>query len=168
MTLYELTAEYRRFQAMIEDGEIAPEDMADTLEAISGDITEKLDATAKVVKNLKVLVDGLRDEEKALAERRKANENAIDRIKEYIVFCLSQAGETRFETVGAKISLRNTSRVVFDDEEALTAWADEHLPEAVTRETVTKISKNEIGEYIKNGGEVAGARIENAVSAIIK
>lgn len=83
-SLYELTGDYARFAEYMEQTELEPE-MADALtEALanlSDDIEDKLENYAKIIRNFESDVAGLKAEEARLAEKRKAKENSIKRMK---------------------------------------------------------------------------------------
>ena len=50
MNLYEISADYQRFQEQVESGEIPEEAIADTLEAIEGNFDDKVDSIACIIK----------------------------------------------------------------------------------------------------------------------
>ena len=77
-TLYALTGDLLQIQQMIEDGM----DLGDTLESVELEIADKLEGYAMVIKNIQSDIEGLKAEEKRLAERRKSLETSVKRMKD--------------------------------------------------------------------------------------
>ena len=95
-SIYEITDKYKLIQSLIEEGADA-EVFAEALKAIDGEAAEKLEGYAMVIKNITSDIDGLKSEEKRLAERRKSMENNVTRMKKrngrYPIFCGGQETE---------------------------------------------------------------------------
>ena len=81
MKLYEITELFMRFASMVENGEIEEDAIADTLESIEGELEEKADNIACLIKSWQAEAEAIKAEEKALAERRKVKENQINNLK---------------------------------------------------------------------------------------
>lgn len=122
MKLYELTDKYAELQQMIEDG-ADPVALTDTLEAIEGAIEEKVEAIYRLRQNLLADIEALKAEEKRLADKRKALEDQVEWLKEYVARQLAAAGidkvKTRIGTVGFRnappsINILDISRIPKD------------------------------------------------------
>ena len=98
MTLYELTQEWQELLDMMEDPEVNPQAVTDTLEAIGGEIEEKADGYAKVIASLKADAEALKKEEDRLSARRKAITANIDRMKTSLEDAMRLTGKTKFKT----------------------------------------------------------------------
>ena len=61
-SIYELTADFLRIQEMMEDPELDPQTLADTMEAVEGELEMKAEAYAKVMKNIESDAEGLENE----------------------------------------------------------------------------------------------------------
>ena len=69
MTLYELTGQYLELLDMAEDAD--PEVFADTLEGIDGEIEDKADNYAKVIRTLEGDVQSVKSEIDRLTEKSR-------------------------------------------------------------------------------------------------
>ena len=132
MSLYTLALDYERFIAAIEDGEIPEEAILDTLEAMEGEIDDKIDNVACAVKNMLAEAAAIKEEENRLAERRKAKERRAKSITEYLSNMMLLLGKKKYESARNKISFRTSKPVRLTDEAAFIEWARENAPEAVT------------------------------------
>ena len=155
-TLYELTGDLLAVQRMIEDG---AEGLADTLESIELATAEKLEGYAMVIKNIESDIEGLKAEEKRLAERRKSMENNIKTMKASMQGALLTVEGNRLKTDKFTFSLRKSTSVVVHN--------DAVVPDNFAKVTRT-ISKTEIAKALKNGIEVPGAELVENKSLSIR
>ena len=98
MRLYELAEQWDAVFNMMEDGETDEQVIFDTLESIEGEIEDKADNYAKMIRNLQANVDVLKAEEERLYQRRKSTENHIQRLKDNLQANLEFIGKTKFKT----------------------------------------------------------------------
>ena len=98
MRLYELAEPWDAVFNMMEDGETDEQVIFDTLESIEGEIEDKADNYAKMIRNLQASVDVLKAEEERLYQRRKSTENHIQRLKDNLQANLEFIGKTKFKT----------------------------------------------------------------------
>lgn len=98
MKLYELTEQWETVFNMMEDGETDEQVIFDTLESIEGEIEDKADNHAKMIRNLQANVEVLKAEEERLYKRRKSTENHIQRLKDNLQANLEFIGKTKFKT----------------------------------------------------------------------
>ena len=98
MRLYELTEQWDTVFNMMEDGETDGQVIFDTLESIEGEIEDKADNYARMIRNLQASVDVLKAEEERLYQRRKSTENHIQRLKANLQANLEFIGKTKFKT----------------------------------------------------------------------
>lgn len=98
MRLYELAEQWDDVYNMLEDGETDEQVIFDTLESIEGEIEDKADNYAKMIRNLQASVDVLKAEEERLYQRRKSTENHIQRLKDNLQANLEFIGKTKFKT----------------------------------------------------------------------
>lgn len=161
MKLYELTNDYLALMNAIDNDELPEEAIADTLEAITAGIEEKADSIACLLKNLDAECIAIKAEESRLAERRKAKEKSIERIKQYLSDSLQSAGIDKIETARNRITFRKSESVEVDEETFIT-WAQTHRDDLLTY-SAPKVNKTEIKKALKDGAEIVGAalRIKN-------
>ena len=81
-TLYELTDQYQSIMNMLYDGETDEQLVMDTLESIDGEIEDKADNYAKIIRMMLADAEILKDEETRLYARRKSLEMRAQRMKD--------------------------------------------------------------------------------------
>lgn len=122
---------------------------------------EWLEGLALGIKNWTAEAKAIREEEKALADRRKALENKIARREQFLQFSL--AGE-KFKTAKVTVSYRKSTAVETDDEFIL--WAKEN--NEFLRWKEPEVDKVALKDAIKQGKEVPFARIVEKESMTVK
>ncbi|MFD4491684.1 siphovirus Gp157 family protein [Lysinibacillus fusiformis] len=149
-SLYQLNNAYAQLQQMIEDGQ---EGLEDTLDSITDAVEEKLEAYAMVIKNIESDVEGIKSEEKRLAERRKVMENGVVRMKQAIAETLQNSGQEKVKTEKFTFSWRKSSKVEVSNIDS--------LPQQFVKVERT-ISRAELTKALKAGEQIEGAQlIEN-------
>lgn len=98
MTLYELSQEYAALLDLAADPETDAETLADTLEALGGEIEEKADGYAMVIAELQNSAECIAVEVKRLRNRKEAIEKNISRMKDALQTAMVQTGKTKFKT----------------------------------------------------------------------
>ena len=160
MKLYEIANEYLALMQAIDNDDIPEEAIADTLEAIKGEIEVKADNIACLLKNIDADIMAFKAEEARLAERRKAKEKAYDRLKAYLSNMLQRVDICRVETARNNISFRK-SEAVEVDEAVFLRWAAEQFnrDDLITSTYTEKANKTEIKKILKAGTEIPGAAL---------
>ncbi len=154
-SLYQLNNAYAQLQQMIEDGQ---EGLEDTLDSITDAVEEKLEAYAMVIKNIESDVEGIKSEEKRLAERRKVMENGVVRMKQAIAETLQNSGQDKVKTEKFTFSWRKSSKVEVSNIDS--------LPQQYVKVERT-ISRSELAKALKAGEQIEGAQlIENQLLSI--
>ena len=97
-SLYELTEAYDTVLEMLYDPEVDEQTVIDTLDGIEGEIEEKADNYAKLIREMKADADKLAEEERRIAARRKSLESRADRLKRNLQANLEFIGKTKFKT----------------------------------------------------------------------
>ena len=97
-TLYELTDQYQSIMDMLYDGETDEQLVMDTLESIDGEIEDKADNYAKIIRMMLADAEILKDEETRLYARRKSLEMRAQRMKDNLQANLEFIGKTKFKT----------------------------------------------------------------------
>ena len=155
-TIYTLTGDLLAIQRMIEDG---VEGLDDTLESIELAVADKLEGYAMVIKNIQSDIDGLKAEEKRLADRRKAMENNVERMKQAMRDALLTVEGNRLKTDKFTFSFRKSTSVQITDETLIP-------PQFI--ETETKVVKTDIAKMLKDGAQIPGASLVENQSLQIK
>ena len=157
-TIYELEGAYAQVQQMIMDG---AEGLEETLQSIEGALEEKLESYAMVIRNIESDVDGLKGEEKRLADRRKTMENGIKRMKETMHYAMSSTGETKVK--GEKFTF-----TIQKNPPALKVVDESLIPNRYFIESKPILDKKSVMEYLKEHGNMPGAQISQGESLRIR
>ena len=149
MTLYELGSEYQEMLSLIDNGEIPEEAIADTLEALQGELRDKIDNVACVIKNLKAESEAIKAEAKSLTERSKAKEKRADWLKKYLSAIMQQSGIDKIETERNVIKFGKSSVVEISD--GFIEWAKKHSEDLLRTKVEVEADKVALKAAIQNG-----------------
>lgn len=166
--LYQIAAKYRAaLDGVVIDpvtGEVAG---LDELNAVEGELNEKIEGIANYIKELLAMSKTMKQEEDTLAERRKTIENRVTKLKEYIAYQMSAVGKTKVETATALVTLRKTKPVNIPDEDAFVKWAEMSGFDSLISQK-TSPNKTEIKKAIEAGMDIVGASLVEKTSISIK
>lgn len=173
-TLFELTAQYRLFSEqidiyadMIEAGDMPEEAFWDTVEALEGELNEKVDSIACIYKEIMYEAAALKAEADRLKERQKRKEAEAERLKAYIETSMKAAGIAKVETARNKLSFRKSTKVEIADENTFVQWAQEYNPDLLTYHT-PEPNKTVIKKIIQGGNPIEGCRIAECMNLQLK
>lgn len=147
-------------------GEIDDKVWQDTMETIDGELEDKLDAMAHVVEDYENDLAVIKREEERLkkaTENKKAVENRIKSLKEFMAYFLDQAGKKKVTTDNHIYSVRNLKASVETNDDDLP---DEYIVEHTKVER--KPDKNRLYKELKAGAEIPGAWLKPNRKAVIK
>lgn len=169
--LYELTGDfyelYNNFEEF-EGDEETEQAWFDTLEAIEMQIEDKVENIGKLITNISADVNEMKALEKRLAERRKARENQIERMKKYLIESMNAVKLKKVDRPGICVSVRATAASVkIEDEEAFIKWAAAERDDLL-RYAAPTINKQLLKQEIQDGEEFDGVRLEQGQTIIIK
>ena len=105
MTLYELTREYQELLAMMEDPEVDPQTVEDTLEGLDGEIEIKAENYIRVIKELEAESNKIDAEVKRLGNRWDACQINIRKLKDSLLTSMQETGKDRIQTEHFRISV---------------------------------------------------------------
>ena len=113
--IYELTGAFNRIWNLIEEGELNDETLMEVFDNTEEELSVKLEGYCKFIKNLESDIAGLKEEEKRLAERRRAKENAIERSKHAMQMAMYASGNTKMPCGSFTVSVQsNPPKCVLD------------------------------------------------------
>ena len=163
-SLYQLVDLYKRDAAQLEDLDIDDQTIADTLEGMRGELEVKATNVAMLVRNLESTASAIKDAESQMASRRKAIENRVTRIRQYLLDSMVSAGIEKIEHPMLRLSVRKNppSVDVFDAAQVPADYWREPPPPPKS------IDKTLIGRAIKNGHEVPGAKLNQTLRLEIR
>lgn len=105
MTLYELTREYQELLAMMEDPDVDPQTVEDTLEGLDGEIEIKAENYIRVIKELEAESNKLDMEIKRLTSRWDSCQINIRKLKESLLTSMQETGKDKIRTEHFRISV---------------------------------------------------------------
>lgn len=149
-TLYELTGQYLQLLDMAEDSD--PEVFADTLECLEGELEEKADNYAKVIKILEGDVNSIDSEIKRLQERKKSISANVKRIKSNLENTMRVTGKTKFKTLLFSFGIqKNPASVSILDET--------NIPEEFWKPQDPVLDKTKLKDYLTLNGSTEYAEL---------
>ena len=160
-TMYELTADYLAVLAMATDGETPPDAIADTLEAIGGEIELKAENSAVIMQELNAEADKLDAEIKRLTARKNALETNADEIKDRIYNAMKTTKKEKFKTTLFSFSIKkNPPKLIIDDRTK--------IPKKYLIPQPAKIDNAALKADLSEGKKCKYAHIEQGESLTIK
>lgn len=162
MKLYEISSEFQKILALIEEcGEITPE-LMEKLDAISESGDKKIINTGGAIKNLTAKVEIMHNYIKDMQKRIQSTKGIIEKLENYLKYHMDIMKVTKVESPEFDVQLRSNqySLDLFDQ----SAIPKEYIK---VKETVS-ISRQDIIKDLKVGCDVPGARFVTTKSVLIK
>lgn len=153
MKLYEID---REIEACVdfETGEILD---AERLDALQIERTAKLEGVACWIKNLTADANAIREEEKALAERRKAAEKKAESLSKWLANALQGK---KLSTAKVAVSFRRSEGLDVINERDFLDWAFENGRDDLFTYQDPKVNAKAVKDAIKSGADIPYVRIE--------
>lgn len=163
MNLFELNDNYRKVEALFDDGaEVSEQVLKDTLESIGEARDVTFDHVAFLIERNTAKTDFYAKKIKELQLAKKSAQNAVTRLQAYMTQGMDDAGLKELQTENYVLKPRNyKASVVVDDASAIP---DQYM---VTKTTVTP-DKNAIFKALKAGEEVPGVHTKPNRKTVIK
>lgn len=155
IALYEMTDGYVRALDDLRDSDFDEQTIADTLEGLAGELTQKAQNVAAYSLNLDAEIDAMKSAEKRIADRRKRLEKDRDWLRNYLLSNMLRAEITEIAANDKSFRVRvmaGSESVEVEDEAALPA-------DYKRVKTVEEPDKVLIKQAIKDGFDVPGARL---------
>lgn len=164
ITLYQLAAEHADALARLEDLDLSPEAVADTLESLGGELEVKAQNVVAFLRNLETTAEAIKQAEASMAARRKALENRAASLKTYVLEAMQHHGIQKIECPLFAISIaKNPPAVEIEDERLIPDDYRTNPPPPPPQ-----IDKKLIAQAIKDGFDVPGARLRQGVRLSIR
>lgn len=159
MKLYELSNSYIKLLEIAEDLDATT--LEDTLSSINEAFEDKVENTAKVIRQLEAQAEAIRFEARRLDNRARAMEKNAKRLKEYLQEELERTGKTKVKGSLFTIGVQNNppSLEVLDERKIELDYFNH--PEPV-------LDKKAVLQTLKRGIEMEGARIKQTRSLRIR
>jgi len=116
----------------------------------------------KFLKNMEAMAKAIKEAEAEMYKRRKALENRVKWMKDYLKGSMEHTGITKIECPYFKLSVQNNPAAINILDESL-------IPEQFKEQAITwKINKTAIKSAIKTGKVVPGAVLVNGTRLAIR
>lgn len=158
-TLYELTGQYLALMEIAEEAD--PDILRDTLEALDGEIEEKADNCAKVIKNLEGQADALDKEIDRLQRKKSGINNSIKSIKSNLERSMLVTGKRKFKTLLFSFGIQKNPPTVSVINEAA-------IPENFWKQQDPVLDKKALMVFIKENGPTEYAQLTQGESLRIR
>lgn len=150
--LYQLTNNYETVLNMLYDEDADEQMILDTLEAIEGEIEDKADNYAKIIKELEAKQNARKEEAKRLTESAKVFENREKALKNNLFNSMKATGKTKFATDLFSFNIAKNG-----GKQTLTI--DGEVPEEYTK-AVIENDTDKIRQALENGEKLTFAHLE--------
>ena len=143
-----------------EDG-VVIRDVWKELEELQGERTDKLINSMRIAQEMDETAKALNEEIARLTVRQKYFEARAKKIREHVAISMNNANEKRVENTIARITLTRSKSVDIVDETELPL-------QFLRTKTTVEADKKAIGEKLKAGEEVPGARLVENLNVRLK
>ena len=150
-TLYELSD---AFQELYINDEITNEELEEKLQALNMELDAKVANGIGLIQTLKVAVDGMKNEETRLKQRRSALENRIATIKDYYQSELTRIGKKKI------LTSRGTMTIAKCGGKMPMKIDDENLVPQNFKKIIYEVDKEKLREALEDGEIISGAHLE--------
>jgi hypothetical protein len=154
--LYELVRYRDELERLSDSGDIPPEEIADTLALLEGDIREKAINVAGFTRNLEVAADVIKAAGRQMLARAERLEKRAESVRNYLLFQCQAAGITKIEAPWFTIAVRKNPPAVVIDDPAQIPQEFMRPPPPPPPPTPDKAL---IGRVLKTGDIVPGAHL---------
>jgi hypothetical protein len=162
--LYILSAEYREAAEKLADLDLPEEAIPDTLESLAFPLEQKAINVAMFMRNLETTAEAIRAAEAEMANRRRAIENRVAGLRDYLHGNMQLCGISKIESPQLRLAIRNNPPAVVIDCEAAIPAEFMRRPEPPPPTP----DKKAIAAAIKAGGTVAGAHLQGSTRLEIR
>ena len=150
--LYEIVGELQDF-VTANEGLEDEQAYKDTLEALQGELNDKVSQWGRCIRNLEAERDAIKAEADRLAKRAQTLDKRVTHMKETLLMYMKAAGVTEAgdTIIKAKIRTASTAPLIVD-------IPPEEVPEEY-RKTIIEVDKPAIKDAIKHGKEFTWAHM---------
>lgn len=158
MNVFELNATIKAVQ----EKDLDPETLADTLESLELPRNEKLDNVATWIENNQMKLNWLKDKKRQLSDVESSIKNQTDRLQEFLTAAIDDSGQKEIRTENHILKPRNyKDAVVVEDTKKLPI-------DYVIRTEAIRPDKKKIYEDLKAGKSISGAHLKPNRKTVIK
>ena len=150
--LYKLNQNYQELLNMLYQDDTDEQMILDTLESIEGEIEDKADGYAKIIRELEAMRDAKKEEMYRQQDGAKRLDNRINFLKQNLFNVMKQTGKTKFATDLFTFRIQKNG-----GKRALTI--DGEVPEEYTR-IVIENDTDKIRQALEQGEKLPFAHLE--------
>jgi hypothetical protein len=151
LSLYKMTAEYEAAFLALADLDVPEDAIADTLQAMEGELSTKIANVGAFIKNLDAEADKIKAAEQSIAKRRKVYEGKVARMKDYLRENMERGGIKKVSAIDGTFAITliaPRASLVIDNQDAIPSrFISERMVEDIDKDGIKKAL--EAGETIE-------------------
>ena len=159
--LYELTDQFKGLQTMIDNGDMSADDLADTLEGLTGDLVAKGKDVLLFMANLAGDIAAFDSEIQRMTARKKTMQNNHIFLTNYLRENMIQCNIKKIESPLFTATLRKPSKMV-----EITSEKDLPVEYQTMVPASWQINKRQILQDLKAGVDIPGAKMVDSRQGI--
>ncbi|MCK3657262.1 hypothetical protein A4G18_00630 [Pasteurellaceae bacterium Pebbles2] len=161
MKLYEISERYQNIMDLVNNPELADNtdiqtQLEQTLNGIEDEFDSKVQQTVFVLKNIESEIEPIDAEIKRLQAMKKARQNSVERIKDYLKHHLHATNIKAVNCGVFNVSYREMKQSAVEIDDVL--FSANNLDESLVNVKITP-NKTAIKQALKDGVEVIGAKL---------
>ena len=158
MNVFELNNAIKRVQ----EKDLDPETLADTLESLELPRNEKLDNVASWIEQNQMKLNWIKDKKRQLSDVEASIKKQTENLQEFLTKAIDDSGQKEIQTENHILKPRNYK-------DSVVVEATEKLPiDYIVCSEVVKPNKKLIYEDLKKGKQIKGAHLKRNMRTIIK
>lgn len=158
MNVFELNTAIKQVQ----EKDLDPETLADTLESLELPRNEKLDNVATWIEENNMKLQWLKEKKRQLSDVETSIKNQNERLQEFLTHAIDDSGQKEIQTENHILKPRNYK-------DSVIVEATEKLPiDYIVCSEVVKPNKKLIYEDLKKGKSIRGAHLKPNRRTVIK
>lgn len=151
--LYELKENWKQVSDMLYEEEIDEQCILDTLESIEGEIEDKADNYAVIIKELLGDAEVCKQEKIRLEARQKSFENRAKLLKDKLQEIMIETGKTKFKTAKFSFGIQKNGGLA-------PLWIDEDFSNIPQKYLKVEPDNTKIRQALDTGKNIIFARYE--------
>lgn len=159
--LYEISNRYRNIQELLENPQFPNKEINKAFDGIDEEFNVKVENIAKLIRSMKVDVEGIKNEIKRLQDRKSVLENKVEALNRYTYDQMNSMEKKKIQGKLFTLSIQKNPKQVIVRDSTL-------IPEKYLIPQEPKIDKKLILQDIKIGMKVNGIDIKQNESLRIR
>lgn len=149
LSLYNITNKFVELMDKAQEGELTEEEYNELGQELAIQLQEKGSNIIGYTKNIELMIEAKKTEEKRIAESRKSDERKLENFKKYVKENMERLGITKLETELGTLSIQKSPKATVE------IVNEEEIPEKYKKIIQEiKIDKTAIAKDTKETGEI--------------